>query len=160
MSPAETFSLSLGVDPLVRVIYHPVRKSVKASGGILSSKTSSSSFAQTISLKNGRQTPIAKLVVKEVAPVSNDERIKVSILEPKGLSEATDTKGVAISSKEVTVAPNVKARWAALGGTGDVDEGNIEGTVQWTCQLAAGASQDLNLCWDVHVPAGLKWVRL
>ncbi|KZT35945.1 hypothetical protein SISSUDRAFT_1050602 [Sistotremastrum suecicum HHB10207 ss-3] len=160
VSPAEAFSLSLGVDPQVRVIYHPLRKTVKASGGILTTKTSSSSFAQVISLKNGRKTAIPKLVVKEVAPVSNDERIKVSILEPKGLSEAYDAKSTATSSKEVTVASDVKVRWAPLGGTGDIDEGNIEGTVHWTCSLAAGASQDLNLCWDVNVPVGLKWVRL
>ncbi|KZS95495.1 hypothetical protein SISNIDRAFT_473601 [Sistotremastrum niveocremeum HHB9708] len=160
VSPAEAFSLSLGVDPQVRVIYHPVRKTVKASGGILTNKTSTFSYAQVISLKNGRQTAIPKLVVKEVAPVSDDERIKVSILEPKGLSEAYDAKTTATTSKEVTVASNVKARWAPLGGTGDIDEGNIEGTVHWTCSLAAGASQDLNLSWDVNVPLGFKWVRL
>lgn len=153
---------------------------IKSSGGLLSSKTVTTSVSQSISIKSTRRTKLDKLIVKDVVPASSDARIKVNIIEPKGLEEppsASNTASKSTSnsgsnsniSKAVQVGPGIKARWAptAQNGSGgdttsaenNLTDGNVEGTVEWICQLDPG-SYDLQLAWEVVAPAGLKWTRL
>lgn len=89
VSSGETFSLSLGVDPSVKVTYHPQKRVVSTSGGGLlglmsSSKVKVIEFRQRITIRVPRKgsSGIEKLVVTDRTPVSEDARIKVVMLEP------------------------------------------------------------------------------
>ena len=96
VSSGESFYLSLGVDPSVKVTYHPQRKTVSASGGgplglISSSKVQVTEVHQRITIKNTRKggAGIEKLIIRDRAPVSEDSRIRVVMLEPKALGPLT-----------------------------------------------------------------------
>ena len=77
MSPSEDFTCSLGVDPGVRISYQPVHKFREASG--LVSKTVSTTYKQTIEIKNTHPEPLKIMVIDQV-PISTEEKIKVSVM--------------------------------------------------------------------------------
>ncbi|KIO31147.1 hypothetical protein M407DRAFT_138713 [Tulasnella calospora MUT 4182] len=186
VSPQETFSTSLGVDPSIRITYHPLSKVARNSaGGLLSSKHDISSYVQRMTVKNTRTTAVSPLFIKDQIPVSINSAYKVNLSEPQELGAPKDRK-------EVPVATGVKARWARKGATdGDIDGeekeketgtskfGTIaskkalsdsgsdsgvsgveeEGVVEWVCTLDGGKGVDLTLAWDIVAPAGQPWVR-
>ncbi|KAG9018186.1 hypothetical protein FRB90_011935 [Tulasnella sp. 427] len=184
VSPQETFSTSLGVDPSIRITYHPLSKVARnSSGGLLSSKHDVSTFAQRITVKNTRTNAVSPLFVKDQVPVSINSAYKVVLNEPQEL-------GVPKDRREIAVATGVKARWARKGASdGDIDAeeketgtskfGTVtskkapsdsvsdsgisgveeEGVVEWVCNIEGGKGVDLTLAWDVIAPAGQPWVR-
>ncbi|KAG8893271.1 hypothetical protein FRC00_010738, partial [Tulasnella sp. 408] len=187
VSPQETFSTSLGVDPSIRITYHPLSKVARnSSGGLLSSKHDISSYTQRITVKNTRTTAVSPLFVKDQIPVSINSAYKVNLNEPQELGAPKDRK-------EVSVATGVKARWARHGASdGDIDAEEKEketaagtskfstvskkalsdsasdpgvsgveeeGVVEWVCTLDGGKGVDLTLAWDIVAPAGQPWVR-
>lgn len=161
VSPQETFSASLGVDPSVRVTYHPLSRKTKTYSGSLGSllalqnKMDVTSHVQKVTIKNTRGTRVSPLIVRNHVPVSVDSALKVVVNEPKELGEARDRK-------EVNVAAGVTVRWAYRGqGEGETGGGagvEEEGVVEWVCDLDAGRSIDLTLAYDLILPAGQAWV--
>ncbi|KAF8324093.1 hypothetical protein DL93DRAFT_2104563, partial [Clavulina sp. PMI_390] len=143
VSPGESFSCSLGVDPSLRITYHPQKKiATSTSAGLMAAlsnkkESQTTTFRQRITIKNTRLGPVARLIVQDQVPVSEDSKLKVTVQQPneKELgptnSSATGTAGVASSGASVTsaslskvssggseailtanVAKNVVARWA------------------------------------------------
>lgn len=101
-SPGEVFSLNVGVDPAVTVSYGKptVRKS---ESGILN-KEKSNVYLRTCNITNTKAArPIEGLYLDQV-PVSNDERLKVEVIQPRGLRREGDSArsgtGVAPFGKE------------------------------------------------------------
>src|SRR5690606_8737070 len=88
--PNEEFSLPLGVDTSVHVVYGKVQRKKALEKGIWN-KESTTGFSRSITLQNGRQTPVSLLVIDQV-PISEDEKIKVTMLTPKGLELPTEEK--------------------------------------------------------------------
>src|SRR5260221_6809121 len=91
---------------------------VKSQGGLLTTRTETTTYTQRITIKNTRAASLPRLIIRDQIPVSSDERIKVVLLEPKELPEAgmdgSKTRRGASSmnvSKEVTVAKGIRARW-------------------------------------------------
>ncbi|KAF8313123.1 hypothetical protein DL93DRAFT_2097955 [Clavulina sp. PMI_390] len=91
VSPSESFACSLGVDPSVRITFHPQSKISTTTGGTgfasyignNNPKMNVTSFKQRITIKNTRaNTAIVKLVVQDRVPMSEDSRIKVTISQP------------------------------------------------------------------------------
>ncbi|GFN95711.1 protein f37c4.5 [Plakobranchus ocellatus] len=78
-APNEEFECSLGVDPGVRVTYHPASKSSSSSGVI--SKSKITVHEQVIEIKNTHPSEV-KVKVRENLPKSQDEKIKVNLLIP------------------------------------------------------------------------------
>ncbi|KIO30856.1 hypothetical protein M407DRAFT_20178, partial [Tulasnella calospora MUT 4182] len=77
VSPNESFSTSLGVDPAIRITYHPQQKKSKsATGGLLSNKIDVTSYVQRITVKNTRATAATPLFIKDQIPVSEDSDFK------------------------------------------------------------------------------------
>lgn len=143
---------------------------VKTVGGLLTTKTTTTSFTQNITLKNNRRAPLKKLIVKDIVPISSDSRFKINVVEPRGLEEGASVSKTTGSTKGptqyVTLGPNVKVRWAPTAGGDDVSSeqehraaDNVEGTVEWTCVMEPGSSQDLQLCWEIVAPTGVKWSK-
>ncbi|KAH8115713.1 hypothetical protein DFH11DRAFT_1301174 [Phellopilus nigrolimitatus] len=162
VSPQESFSCSLGVDPAVRVTYYPQSKKTKTTGGtVLTTKMKTVTFEQAITVKNSRLTRLPRLLIKDHVHVSRDAKIKVTVLEPKGLSAGG--KG-----KAVTFQNGVVARWVQRGGD-DVGEAKVsqdessaesaQGLLEWVCDIEPGATVDVNLIWEVSAPPLTEWVN-
>ena len=101
-SAGETFNLNVGVDPAVTVNYGKptVRKS---ESGILN-KEKTNVYLRTCYITNTKAArPIEGLYLDQV-PVSNDERLKVEVIQPRGLRREGDSArsgtGVAPFGKE------------------------------------------------------------
>ncbi|KAG8996287.1 hypothetical protein FRB90_012775 [Tulasnella sp. 427] len=157
VSPNESFSTSLGVDPSIRITYHPQQKKSKnATGGLLSSKIDVTTYTQRITIKNTRSTAAAPLFVKDQIPVSEESDFKVLLTEPRLSKERP----------EVPVASGVKAHWAPRDSDREED-GNKEanagteddGIVEWICDIPSGKTQELSLAWEISGPTGKHWVR-
>jgi hypothetical protein len=182
VSPQETFSCSLGVDPSIRITYHPQKKGASTtSGSVLplgARKMDVTSYAQRISIKNTRPTTISRLIIKDQVPTSEDERIKVTVVEPSekqmgpmGSSPASSSADQQASSRAVSRALTfsaldrgngnsnsngiVVARWAQKNedGTGGPKG---DGIIEWVC-TDVGDELDINLSYEVSVPQGLRW---
>lgn len=135
----DAFTVSLGADPAVRVSYaRPEVRRAGAGGGMFGSKESSSVFARAVTVHNTRsgagQQP-ARLRVLDQVPVSEDERLRVEVVTPRGL--AADGPAV------VTGAPGREE------DATDRDWGRA------TAQM----SKSGEVCWDVRLNPG-KMVKL
>ncbi|KAF8324105.1 hypothetical protein DL93DRAFT_97592 [Clavulina sp. PMI_390] len=105
VSPGESFSCSLGVDPSLRITYHPQKKiATSASTGLMAALSNkkehqTTTFRQRITIKNTRLGPVSRLIVQDQVPVSEDSKLKVIVQQPseKGLGplhpSATNASG-------------------------------------------------------------------
>ncbi|KAF8324090.1 hypothetical protein DL93DRAFT_96034 [Clavulina sp. PMI_390] len=129
VSPGESFSCSLGVDPSLRISYHPQKKlaSLTLAGlmATLSNKkeTQTTTFRQRITIKNTRLGPVSRLIVQDQVPVSEDSKLKVTAQQPseKGLGalnpSATSMAGVTPSGASVTSASLTKVSTSGSDAT-------------------------------------------
>ena len=154
VAPQESFRTSLGVDGAVRITYHPQSKKLKQpTGSVFATKTSTTAFAQRISVRNARRTILPRLVVRDQVPISADARVKVTVLEPKELPTGPG------SAQGVLTANGVRARYAQTDDENPAESDIGNGLVEWVCTVQPGANFDLNLGWEVSVPVGLRWGR-
>ena len=77
----EEFSISLGVDPAIRIDYKPIKKFNASSGGLLTQKTTTITYQQVIEVKNTTANQ-AKILLSDNIPLSNDDKINVKLIEP------------------------------------------------------------------------------
>ncbi|KAG8905841.1 hypothetical protein FRB99_008143 [Tulasnella sp. 403] len=180
VSPQESFSTSLGVDPAVKITYHGQQRRTKphppntALNLITpaSSKIDTTTYTQRITIKNTHTRPTSPLTIKDQIPVSVDSEFKVSLVEPRDL-------GIAKERKELHVGEGAMVRWAFKEGTGGDgnyssptstgfkgkttdDSGGVEdeGVLEWVCNLDAGKTLELSFSWDVACPMGRRWATL
>jgi hypothetical protein len=153
------------------VTYHPRTKKSRSQGGLLVSRTLTTAYHQKVTLKNTRGTAINRLLVRDQIPISSDQRLKVSIIEPAGLEFSgrnTITSGASGDNKvsipkELQIAKGVGVRWKV--GDDEVSDtastlgadGAREGILEWVCDIGAVQTTDLNLAWEVTAPTGLNW---
>jgi hypothetical protein len=108
-------------------------------------------FTKRVTVKNTRQTALRLLTVKGQVPVSEDDVIKITVLEPSALSARGTLK------ESVLPKAGVSARWAQKnedGTGGDADNGFLE----WIYDgVEAGASVVSTLSYEISAPAGVKW---
>ena len=171
VSPQESFSCSLGVDPSVKITYHPPKKVVRTQGGSIisiSSKQEVTRFSQRISIKNTRPSSLSRIVVQDQVPNSEDSRIKVRLLQPDEKSIGAPSNGYAaagskssanIETLSYAVQKGVTAQWAQknyeeIEGTGGA---RGDGVIEWICTNLEW-SANLDLEYEVSGPHGLRWV--
>lgn len=82
-SAGQPFSLNLGVDPAVRVGYQKPTVHHRQSG--IFQKEGSSVYTRAITVTNTKNNAPIEGVVLDQVPVSEDERLRVEIYQPKGL---------------------------------------------------------------------------
>jgi len=98
VSPQESFSTSLGMDPSVKVTYHNLQKNTKVNtGSMLGTKTDITAFVQRITVKNNRATTISPFYIKDQIPISETSIFKVTLTRPEGLGLAKDRKEVVVA---------------------------------------------------------------
>ena len=87
-STGEVFNLNLGTDPAINVVYSkPV---VRRSQTGVFSKEGSSVFTRSVLITNTKSKDPLEGIVLDQIPVSEDEKLRVDILQPKGLRNEGD----------------------------------------------------------------------
>lgn len=162
VSPQETFLCSLGVDPSIRITYHPQKKHASTAGGrIISEKTKVTTFRQRITIKHTRPTtPIGSLIVQDQVPLSEDARIIVKVLQPpeKALGPVDGPSGNSDVARTLTakVDKNIVARWAQKsdenGGSGG---SRGDGVIEWICSELS-EPVDLELVYEISTPLRMR----
>lgn len=161
-SSGDSFTMSLGVDPTIRVIYP--KPDVKRSQSGVFSKENSTGYRRSVTITNTRgassssssQTtggdgstnakPV-RLIVLDQVPVSEDDKLRVDIAYPRGLSEGGS--GVSTGTQQATPKDGSGKDWGKAVAT--LKKG---GEVSWDVELHAGKSIKLDLEYEVSLPAG------
>ncbi|KAF8073367.1 hypothetical protein FPV67DRAFT_741034 [Lyophyllum atratum] len=164
VSPLESFECPLGLDPSIRVTYHPRAKKVSHSG--FYSKTSNHVFSQRITIFNTKATPISDFKVIEQLPVSENSQITVKLLSP-GLLLPDQTSNAISKGAELRVPSPVKVGdgvWAQWEGADepdvDVEALGRDGKFNWVCAVPAQGKINLVLSWEVTAPLRTQIVGL
>ncbi|EAW25180.1 uncharacterized protein NFIA_106680 [Aspergillus fischeri NRRL 181] len=133
-APNDAFNISLGVDPSILVTY--AKPSVRRVGGGFFSKEHTAVFRRTCWVKNTKSIAV-DLIVSEQVPLSEDDKLRVQILEPKGLEKEGDQAKMAMEGK----------------GSGSVSLAK-NGEVKWILKLQPGKDIRLTLEYEARVPQG------
>ncbi|KAF4871812.1 hypothetical protein CGCSCA1_v009208 [Colletotrichum siamense] len=144
-SAGDSFTLGLGVDPAI-VVSYPVASVRRATTGFFS-KENSSVYTRSITVANTRAAagkPVSLLVMDQV-PVSEDERLKVDILDPKGML----VEGAGVASGLPGRSEKEDVKWGKATST--LKKG---GQVEWEVSLNAGKAVKLGLEYVVAMPSG------
>lgn len=168
-SPGDSFTLGLGVDPAIQVAYP--KPDVRRSQSGVFNKEDSAVYTRTITVSNTRSSPSAsaasgngssssgasqqqpqkqplpaRVTVLDQVPVSEDERLRVEVLQPRGLSLAG--------------GPGVPAGAPGRDGKEEKDWGRAvatlkkDGEVAWDVTLNAGRIVKLGLEYQCAFPTG------
>ncbi|KAG5767606.1 hypothetical protein H9Q72_004600 [Fusarium xylarioides] len=144
-SSGEVFTLSLGVDSAIRVIYP--KPDVRRSTSGVFSKEDSSVFVRAVTVHNTRVTakrPISLLVLDQI-PVSGDDRLRVELLSPRGLAVEGPRQATGTPGRETAEDKDWGKAMAALKKSGQVS---------WEVLLNAGKAVKLGLEYSVSMPSG------
>lgn len=141
-SPDHTFTLSLGVDPSILVNY--AKPCVRRATSGFFAKEDCAIFTRVCFIKNTKATPVSVLVLDQI-PVSEDERLRVNVLEPKGLEKEGDRAKM----------EGTKGNW----GKGFVIMGK-GGEIKWELTLERAKEVKLVLEYEAKIPSGQKIVGL
>lgn len=132
-SAGETFSLSLGVDPSVTVTYSKPLVKRKQTG--VFQTEGSGIYTRTCTITNTKSNRALEGTVHDQIPISEDERLKVEVIQPSGLRKEGDF---------------------AKTGTSVVQAGKSAET--WG-KATANLKKGGEICWDVKIEPG-RAVRL
>ncbi|KAJ7913867.1 hypothetical protein B0H13DRAFT_1612159 [Mycena leptocephala] len=150
VSPRESFDCPLGLDPSIRITYHPAIKKRSESG--FYTKSATHGVTQRITVHNTKNVPIERLRIVDQVPASRHEQIKVKLVQPPlALGEGTAKPGA--SAKGVSVGKGVVAQWDG----GDEQDRRVS----WVCTVPAQGKISLALEWTVTVsPADARVIGL
>ena len=155
VSPQESFTCPLGVDPNVSVTMQPQFDEISGPGcRIFSSKPIKTTKSRSVTVKNASGLTVQRLILKDQVPITSDQKVKVHITSPIGLPNIKER-----SLKEVSVDGNkVKARWSPWNQNDEKNGyANEEGFIDWICRVDAGETLNFKLCWEVKAPKKFKW---
>ncbi|KAG6887828.1 hypothetical protein C0992_010561 [Termitomyces sp. T32_za158] len=176
VSPEESFNCPLGLDPSIRVTYHPISKTRSESG--FYTKTTTHVYTQNVTVFNTKPTPVERVRVVDQVPVSEDAQVQVRLLSPSlpAAGSARDReerekengkdkdKGQGEGGKKlmsVAVASGVSAMWeGADDGEGDGELAARNGKLSWVVALPGKGKANLVLKYEVGAPAGANVVGL
>ncbi|TID24877.1 hypothetical protein E6O75_ATG04082 [Venturia nashicola] len=148
VSPNQIFSLPLGVDPAIHISY-PKPTVHRSTQGIFN-KESAHVFTRTVWLTNTKPTAVEVLVMDQV-PVSQDERLRIEIAQPKGLGKEGDAVKTGQAAKESmsgTQAVSASTNWGKA-----VASLKKAGEVNWTVNLEKGQACLLKLEYEAKMPS-------
>lgn len=165
-SSGDSFTMSLGVDPTIRVSYP--KPDVKRSSSGVFSKENSTAYRRSIAITNTRGAASStstsssssqqaakpvRLVVLDQVPVSEDDKLRVEIAHPSGLVEGRG--GVNTGVQEGTTGTGGSSKDAANKDWGKAFATLRKGgEVSWEVELNAGRGVKLDLEYEVSLPAG------
>ncbi|RFU28444.1 hypothetical protein B7463_g7875, partial [Scytalidium lignicola] len=155
-SAGDTFSLSLGVDPAVNVSY-PKPTARRSQTGIFS-KEDTNVFTRNVTITNTKPNTAVNLSVIDQVPISEDERLKIEILEPRGLKLGGDAirAGSGITKQVATTLPATKGKNSVAGARSsvyDTVKDSMSKDTKWgTAEATAKKSGEV--IWKVFINPG------
>ena len=164
-SSGDTFSLNLGADPSINVVYQ--KPSVHRSQTGVFPREGSNIYVRTLTILNTRMNRVIEGIVLDQIPVSEDDRLRVDVLQPSGLKSVGDhaMSETATTTVARVLSGNVRGSIYSVDGTGDLERkgdkwGNAlatlkrYGEVSWDLKLSPGQGVRLTLeyrknhqCW-------------
>lgn len=169
-SAGESFSLNLGVDPAVSVLYQkPV---VHRSQSGLFQKEGSGVYTRAVTVTNTKSNAMVEGILLDQVPVSEDERLKVEILQPRGLrTEGDRVTCDTTSERKISGGGSGGSTTRAIGGSRTIetdrqvrDEKTGKpvaiaalkkgGEVAWDFKLGKGQAMRLVLEYETRYPSG------
>ena len=164
-SAGQTFTLSLGVDPAINVLYSRPGVKKNISSGVFQ-KEDSCVYTRTITITNTKSIggPI-DLVVSDQVPISEDEKLKIDVLTPKGLKGEGDkaVTGQAVENDAASRASTRGSVYSVDGARGVVGKDEKwgkavatfkkAGEVEWNVKLNPGKGVRLLLEYDTRFPS-------
>ncbi|KAJ7046404.1 hypothetical protein C8F04DRAFT_1387935 [Mycena alexandri] len=166
VSPKESFDCPLGVDPSIRITYHPVIKNLSQSG--FYTKSANYVFSQRITVFNTKGSAIERLKIIDQIPTSQNSQIEVKLVSPALTVPTKDTTGMSsinlkaagpkATPQIVTVARGVVAQWDGVDEPDYAVEAlGLDRKLNWVCSVGAQAKINLTLDWEVSVsPASVR----
>ncbi|KAK0462507.1 uncharacterized protein EV420DRAFT_1265735 [Desarmillaria tabescens] len=165
VSAQESFDCPLGLDPSLRITYHPQSKKASQSG--FYTKSSIYIYSQRISIHNTNATvAIENLKILDQIPVSEDEQINVKPVSPAlSLLDAHTIKSSMTNTPRavphVQVSEGVVAQWEGSDESGiDVDALGKDGKINWLCTVPPQGQLNLVMQWEVSTPAHVDVIGL
>ncbi|KAG7444922.1 uncharacterized protein BT62DRAFT_987547 [Guyanagaster necrorhizus] len=160
VSPQESFDCPLGLDPSLRITYHPQSKKVSQTG--FYNKSSNYIYTQRISIHNTKATTtVENLKILDQIPVSEDDQISVKLISPPlSLPDVYSIKSVKASMTNVSraiphvqVSEGVVAQWEGSDESGiDVDALGKDGKINWLCTIPPQGKLNVVMQWEVSTP--------
>ncbi|RVD86829.1 uncharacterized protein DFL_005085 [Arthrobotrys flagrans] len=147
--PDDVISLSLGVDTGVHVSYAKPTL-VSSSQGFIS-KENVTLYKRSIFIHNAKSQQLTLTVLDQI-PISEDERLRVNVVNPKGLRDSGDPVRTGAPG-----SANLDSKW---GTASAVMKTAGNGEITYTVKLEKGRSCKLPLEYEVKLPAGEKIVGL
>ncbi|KAF7310474.1 hypothetical protein HMN09_00589800 [Mycena chlorophos] len=168
VSPHESFDCPLGLDPSVRITYHPILKARKESAGLafLSNKLVTHTFSQRITVHNTKTVALSRLKVVDQIPNSQDAQIEVKLVNPAltlldGKSTLGGSGGTSRKPQLLSLGNGVSAQWdGADEANVDPESLGLEGKLNWVCEVPAQQKINLSLEWEVAAPVNTSIVGL
>ncbi|TDL23087.1 hypothetical protein BD410DRAFT_814727 [Rickenella mellea] len=154
VSPEESFDCPLGIDPSIRIMYHPRSKKVTHSG--FYQKTANHVFSQRITIFNSKSTAVDNVKIVDQIPVSENSQIIVKMSNPA--LTLPPSSGTTIANgkppQPVDVSPGIKAQWDGTDEPGfDMTALGKDGKINWVSSMPAQGKMNLHLQWEVTAPA-------
>ncbi|KAL8677286.1 MAG: hypothetical protein Q9186_006273 [Xanthomendoza sp. 1 TL-2023] len=158
-SPGEAFILNLGVDPALNVVYS--KPTVRRSESGMFQKEGSAIYTRTCILTNTKNDTAIEATVADQIPISEDDKLKVEILVPKGLgkdgrqvvnagigqiNEGTGKKGSTYAEESTGSSGG---RWGKATAKMKKD-----GVIEWDVKLNPGQGVKLELEYEAKYPSG------
>ena len=142
-SAGEVFSLSLGVDPSVTVTYSkPVVK--RRETGVFQ-KEGNGVYTRVCTITNTKSNRALEGAVHDQVPVSEDERLKVEVIQPSGLQKEGD---IAKTGTPIVQVGKTAEKWGKATAT--MRKG---GEICWDVKLEPGRSVKLVLEYEARFPS-------
>ncbi|KAJ7119770.1 hypothetical protein C8R44DRAFT_706692 [Mycena epipterygia] len=170
VSPQESFDCPLGVDPSIRITYHPVIKKVSRSG--FYTKSANYTFSQRITVFNTKGITVERLKLVDQIPTSQNAQIEVKLVSPAlvlapeagaGMSSMTMKAPPKNPATQVlSIARGVTAQWDGVDEQDcAVESLGLDRKLNWICAVPAQAKINLVLEWEVTVsPASAQTLGL
>lgn len=174
-SAGETFSLPLGIDPAININYS--KPTVRRSQSGIFNKEDSNVFTRTVVITNTKHNAQCELTVLDQIPVSEDERLRIEITNPRGLKPGGDGirtgssiyAGLPSPDTGKSSAKNVRA--SVYGHDGKEVSNNGKwgsavatakkgGEVTWNVKLNPGQGVKLVLEYEAAFPGGESMVGI
>lgn len=153
----DSFTLNLGVDPAVTVGYS--RPSVQRSSSGLFTKENCEVFTRVATLTNTKSNSIVELTLLEQVPISEEERLKIEIMTPRGLRIGGETVFAGVPKDGDKPRESIGLLAAGKSAAGAVRAGVYGKDSKWGSAVAtAKKGGEINFSVKINPGRGCKLV--
>jgi uncharacterized protein (TIGR02231 family) len=152
-SAGDSFTLPLGIDPTISVSY--AKPTVRRSQSGIFNKEDTEVYTRMAIVTNTKHNAPVELTVLDQVPVSEDERLRIEIVSPRGLRVDGEsvTAGISAGSGHGDGAGQSaasKSRMSVYGDDGARASGSGKEVGKWGSAVAT-AKKDGEVCWNVKI---------